>query len=157
MSAEDGSKDFGLPPGRLRARELICVAITVLSGTLITGIAALIAAMASVCIIAPANRCFSVSRDTAGAILNGIELWLSPALVVAVLLVTLARFRSGLTWWKVLIAAMASMSGYVVAASAMGAIALSEAFFFILVGCLVLFVGAQLSVLFGRSVIGLSC
>jgi phosphatidylglycerophosphate synthase len=79
-----------------------------------------------------------------------IEMWSLPALAVALLVAIIVQFRGSLVWWKVLlVAALISISECFLVAIQRGG--LYDASFFVAKG-LVLFIGAQLSLLICRKV-----
>jgi hypothetical protein len=87
-----------------------------------------------------------------GLSLFALKIWSLPALVVALLIGIIARFRGIVTSWNVLAAAMATIGLDVFTEVAIGADALAEAPLLFFVGTVVLFVGIQLSLFMGRSV-----
>jgi hypothetical protein len=80
----------------------------VFAGTLLIGTLATIAFSASGCLLSPVIRCFSIARDTVGVTFLGFKMWSSPALIAALLVAAIVRFRGNVTWWNVLLVAPAS-------------------------------------------------
>ena len=116
------------------------------------GIVVMLGLMASACVVTRVIRCFSISRDTVPAIFSAAKIWFFPALLIAFLIAMIAHVRNFLVWWTVLIAALVSMVVWVLILLTLGAIYLSDAPVPLLVGSVVLFVGAQLSIVIARSV-----
>jgi hypothetical protein len=137
---------------RSPARRFAYVTAIIFSGTLIAGIVVMLSLMASACVVSRVIRCFSISRDTVPAILGAAKIWFFPALIIAFLIAMIVHVQNFLVWWTVLIAALVSMVMWVLILLILGAIYLSDAPVPLLVGSVVLFVGAQLSIVIARSV-----
>lgn len=119
----------------------------VFAGTLLIGILFTIAFSASGCLLSSVIRCFSITRDTVGVTILGFKMWSAPALIAALLVAAIVRFRGDVTWWNVLLVAPAS---YLVLAllfiKQIDQYMLPE----LLVQCVLLFVCVQLSLFVGR-------
>jgi hypothetical protein len=127
-------------------RRFAYVIATVFLAALLTGIIVALGSMASLCFIAPSNRCFSISRDTLTALSIAAKLWWLSALIVAFLVATISEIRGVAPWWSILIAAAVSM----LLVTAIDHVPADEIALFVLVGSPVLFVGVQLSRLISR-------
>jgi hypothetical protein len=131
-------QELGL--ARVHQRFVHVVAIA-FSGAFIAGIVGTLSLMASLCFIAPSNRCFSISHDTLPAISLAVKLWWLPALIVAFLVATISKIRGSASWWSVLIAATISM----LVDAMTHQVARTEMVIFVLFGSGALFAGIQLS------------
>ena len=120
--------------------------ITIFLGTLLVGILGTIAVSASGCLISSAIRCFSISRDLMGLILLASKMWASPALIVALLVVTVVQIHGSVVWLNVLVAAFIAMFGSSVLELAPASI--SEPVV-LCIASLFLFMGVQISRLIG--------
>lgn len=125
--------------GRQHALRFGYTLITVLVGTMTTGIFVILGLSVSWCFVSPVSRCFSVSKDAAFLLLRATEMWFAPALVVGILIAMTAHFRGIVVWWIVLLVAV------LVAASVFLMASPEEAPVFFLAESAVLFVGIQLS------------
>ena len=122
--------------------------IAVFLGILAAGTFVMLGLSVSACFVVQVLRCFSISRDTGRFLLKMIEMWSLPALAVALLVAMIVQFRGPVVWWKVfLAAALVAISEMLLESINQGD--LYETPFFVAQG-LVLFIGAQLSLLISR-------
>src|SRR6267154_5536297 len=131
----------------LRTWRFGCTLLTFFAVTLTIGILVVFAMSASACFWNLHVRCFSVTRDTLGAISSAAEMWFMLALAVALLAATVAQMYSALAWWTALIVVPVSIlvvGVLPIRAALLAKDAVSDSFFFFAVG-LVLFAAYQLS------------
>ncbi|QQO14055.1 hypothetical protein JJB99_32885 [Bradyrhizobium diazoefficiens] len=118
--------------------------VLILLGTLVAGYLAMLAFSASGCFLSQVVRCFSISRDLIGFSWFALKALSLPTVIAAVLVTIILQIRGFLVWWNILSASFIS-------ALATGLISrvsfLSGDVFFIFVLGLILFAGAQASLL----------
>jgi hypothetical protein len=151
VSTEKGTADRKLALAKLPARRFMNVVVIVFAGTMIMAMAITVGSMASLCVIAPANRCLAI-RETVPATFIAWKIWFLPTLIISILVAAVAQIQGLVLWWNVLAAAIVAAGVRMAIEYVMSPIARSEIPFFVSVMAAVLFFGAQLSLLVGRSV-----
>jgi hypothetical protein len=130
--------------GRQQLQRLGRMFFVIFLGALIAGFVAMLAFSASGCFLSHTIRCFSISRDLIGFswfALKGLSL---PAFVAALLVIMILQVRGFVVWWNVLVASF--ISALVTGLIDRVPVDPAELFLLLVFG-LILFAGAQASLL----------
>jgi hypothetical protein len=109
VNADINSTGSGQEPVQQRFLRFAFTLFAVFVGSLTIGNFFVLLLSASACLWNFHVRCFSISRDVFGIILSGVQLWLLPSFVLALLVAFFLQIADGLVWWKALIAISVSI------------------------------------------------